>query len=213
MNERESEWISGEITSLAKKQKRYKTRRFLKLSPTYDKDVLSFDLQPVHFREKLIDDSGRWVRRCWRPLRTQRIDFIEEYHGGSGIARTLKDSADRALGLTNVHVQQFGSWVFERAREKYRQLLKIGYVTLLETTYTSFGKGQECGFFDLVRYRSPLTLMKLSPLSFAIALAKRVFPQPGGPASKIPGGCVKPSCSKCSGYLFDEGKLHLKQCV
>ena len=43
--------------------------------------------------------------------------------------------------------------------------------------------------------------MKFSPLSLAIALASRVFPHPGGPASKIPGGCVSPSRSNCSGNL------------
>ena len=59
----------------------------------------------------------------------------------------------------------------------------------------------------VTRRYQPLTLMKFSPLSFAIALANNVFPHPGGPASKMPGGWVKPSCSKCSGYLEKNEKV------
>lgn len=31
-------------------------------------------------------------------------------------------------------------------------------------------------------------------------LARRVFPQPGGPANKIPGGDVRPKAANCLGY-------------
>jgi hypothetical protein len=47
----------------------------------------------------------------------------------------------------------------------------------------------------------PLTDIKFTPDSFAIAFANRVFPHPGGPHSKIPGGRVKLKISHCSGYL------------
>ena len=56
----------------------------------------------------------------------------------------------------------------------------------------------------------PFTLMKLRPLSLAMAFAKSVLPQPGGPAKRIPGGWVKPSCSKCSGYLRENEAERVK---
>lgn len=42
--------------------------------------------------------------------------------------------------------------------------------------------------------------MKLIPDSLAIALASNVFPHPGGPASNIPRGFVKPRAENILGF-------------
>lgn len=47
----------------------------------------------------------------------------------------------------------------------------------------------------------PLTDIKLIPDSLAIALASRVLPHPGGPASRTPEGVFKPRALDCSGYF------------
>mmetsp|Transcript_45968 Transcript_45968/g.133174 ORF Transcript_45968/g.133174 Transcript_45968/m.133174 type:complete len:259 (+) Transcript_45968:752-1528(+) len=44
----------------------------------------------------------------------------------------------------------------------------------------------------------PLIAMKFAPLAFAVALARSVFPHPGGPNRSTPEGVVKPSCLKSS---------------
>jgi len=46
-----------------------------------------------------------------------------------------------------------------------------------------------------------LTEMKLIPASLATALARRVFPQPGGPQSSTPEGVEIPNSANCSGCL------------
>lgn len=43
----------------------------------------------------------------------------------------------------------------------------------------------------MLRSSGPLTDIKLTPDSRAIALASKVFPHPGGPTINIPGGFVK----------------------
>ena len=48
---------------------------------------------------------------------------------------------------------------------------------------------------------APLTDMKLTPDSLAIALARRVLPHPGGPTIRIPGGLVKLNISHWRAYL------------
>lgn len=47
----------------------------------------------------------------------------------------------------------------------------------------------------------PLTDMKFTPDSLAIAFASRVLPHPGGPTIRIPGGFVKLKISHCFAYL------------
>lgn len=48
----------------------------------------------------------------------------------------------------------------------------------------------------------PLTLIKVQSVWCAIALAKRVFPVPGGPYMRTPFGCAIPKDSKISGCLI-----------
>jgi hypothetical protein len=47
----------------------------------------------------------------------------------------------------------------------------------------------------------PLTDIKLTPDSLAMALASKVLPQPGGPTMRIPGGFEKLNISHCRAYL------------
>ena len=68
--------------------------------------MFALDLEAVHFRQQLIDDPRRGVRRRGRTLGTQGIDFIEEDDGRRGIARALEDGSYRTLRFTHVHVQQ-----------------------------------------------------------------------------------------------------------
>ncbi|KAG8226502.1 hypothetical protein J437_LFUL007384 [Ladona fulva] len=49
----------------------------------------------------------------------------------------------------------------------------------------------------------PLTDMKFIPASFATALAKRVFPQPGGPHNNTPAAAFKPIASNSRGCLTE----------
>jgi hypothetical protein len=43
----------------------------------------------------------------------------------------------------------------------------------------------------MLRSSGPLTEIKLTPDSRAIAFASNVLPQPGGPTMRMPGGFVK----------------------
>ena len=49
--------------------------------------------------------------------------------------------------------------------------------------------------FTMLSNSGPLTEMKLIPASLAMAFAKSVFPQPGGPQSKTPEGRDNPKAS------------------
>lgn len=53
----------------------------------------------------------------------------------------------------------------------------------------------------------PLTAIKLALLALATALAKRVFPQPGGPYRSTPAGVFMLNASNFSGYKI--GKIIL----
>mmetsp|Transcript_8856 Transcript_8856/g.25532 ORF Transcript_8856/g.25532 Transcript_8856/m.25532 type:complete len:254 (-) Transcript_8856:552-1313(-) len=53
----------------------------------------------------------------------------------------------------------------------------------------------------------PFTLMKLAPLSLAIALASNVFPHPGGPYSMTPAGRGIPSAWNFSGLRIGSSTL------
>ena len=68
--------------------------------------MFALDLEAVHFRQQLIDDPRRGIRRRGRTFGTQGIDFIEEDDGRRGIARALEDGSYRTLRFTHVHVQQ-----------------------------------------------------------------------------------------------------------
>mmetsp|Transcript_77218 Transcript_77218/g.213531 ORF Transcript_77218/g.213531 Transcript_77218/m.213531 type:complete len:282 (+) Transcript_77218:735-1580(+) len=52
----------------------------------------------------------------------------------------------------------------------------------------------------LLRSSGPLIAIKFAPLAFAVALASRVFPHPGGPNSSTPDGVVRPSCLNRSAF-------------
>ena len=58
--------------------------------------------------------------------------------------------------------------------------------------------------------------MKLAPLSWAIALANIVLPQPGGPYSNTPAGTCNPTASNRSGFLIgcimENSKSSLTSC-
>lgn len=47
----------------------------------------------------------------------------------------------------------------------------------------------------------PLTDIKFIPASLAIALARRVLPQPGGPQRRTPPGTLIPKSSNCFACL------------
>lgn len=53
----------------------------------------------------------------------------------------------------------------------------------------------------MLRSSGPLTEIKLIPASFAMALATKVFPQPGGPKSSTPVGTFIDKALAASGYL------------
>mmetsp|Transcript_51813 Transcript_51813/g.110147 ORF Transcript_51813/g.110147 Transcript_51813/m.110147 type:complete len:237 (+) Transcript_51813:762-1472(+) len=59
----------------------------------------------------------------------------------------------------------------------------------------------------LSRSSGPLTEMKLAPDSLAMAFARRVFPQPGGPYSSTPAGSGSPSASNRSGWPIGSSTL------
>mmetsp|Transcript_20134 Transcript_20134/g.36193 ORF Transcript_20134/g.36193 Transcript_20134/m.36193 type:complete len:217 (-) Transcript_20134:85-735(-) len=59
----------------------------------------------------------------------------------------------------------------------------------------------------LLSSSGPLTEMKLAPDSLAMALARRVFPHPGGPYNKTPAGSGSPNASNRSGCPIGSNTL------
>ncbi len=59
----------------------------------------------------------------------------------------------------------------------------------------------------------PLTAMKLAPDSVATALARRVFPVPGGPNSRMPLGGRRPNFLNLSGYLRGHSTASRSSCL
>ena len=60
---------------------------------------------------------------------------------------------------------------------------------------------RETAALTMLMSSGPFTDIKFIPDSLATALARRVFPQPGGPARRTPAGQPRPSDLNCSGYL------------
>ena len=73
----------------------------------------------------------------------------------------------------------------------------IGTVELCRAGLTAFSDSPTY----LESKAGPLTEMKLTPLSFATALAASVFPHPGGPVSRIPFGGLTPAFSNSGPYF------------
>lgn len=91
------------------------------------------------------------------------------------VHQPLEDITDSLLTSSDVLTQKFRSL----ERGKYPVSLKIQLLWLRKTVLFSF-------FTVGARAQPTLMLMKFIPLSFATALASRVFPVPGAPNSNIP---------------------------
>lgn len=64
--------------------------------------------------------------------------------------------------------------------------------------------------FTMFNNSGPLTEIKFIPASLAIALARRVFPQPGGPQRRTPVGTLMPNSSNSFECLTGACKMFVK---
>ncbi len=64
----------------------------------------------------------------------------------------------------------------------------------------------------LLKISGPLTEMKFASDSVATALASRVFPQPGGPWSRMPFGGSMPSLLNMSGFFMGHSTASIRLC-
>ena len=65
----------------------------------------------------------------------------------------------------------------------------------------------------LLKSSGPLIEMKFASLSVATAFASMVFPQPGGPKSRIPFGGLIPTLLKTSGFLIGHSTASWSSCL
>ena len=99
----------------------------------------------------------------------------------------------RALALDSAMSERLG----HRASSSSKKMTQgAEFLALRKTCLTAFSLSPTYIF----RSSGPFTDMKLMPDSFAIALANKVFPHPGGPANRIPCVLVKPKLANCCGY-------------